>query len=444
MQVDEIQSPVGEGIGRRARAGAFARQLLVHLAPARPRPRRSSGPRRAARARSLLARPRAASSARAARPRAASPLRLLAPRPCGAAAPQPAGLRLEKHAGRRHEPTKIAVSLAARRAGFRRRAVRTTDSSRELVAGSRAGRPAGIRVQQHGLPAGRSRSSADDAAGRPRACVRPHSTTTRRRFGAGRRARGRLRARGAGSRPGSARRPPRAVSESASRASSACRAASLAASAPRRIREPIRREEGRDRERAGRASARYAREGRPGSKPWTTSKRPGEREREVRADADGHAHLRAPGDRYRRARPRSPRPNRDPCSSRRRRAGRGARWTERERSPVPAPTQSLRGAPDVRVHLVRLRPRERRDETDAQAHASQVTSSRRELRPRSTSQREAFTGSQLDREAVCTGRHELDVVERREHSLGSGRSRRSREALEHRHGEPADGRNDPE
>ena len=99
-----------------------------------------------------------------------------------------------------------------------------------------------------------------------------------------------------------------------------------------------------------------------------------EREAEVRAHRDRDAHVRPPRERDRRA-------DGDDV----RVGGRaGARGDRRARSRArddgastvtscPRSPQRGGGSVDVRVHLVRLRPRERRDEADAEAHAAQVT-----------------------------------------------------------------------
>jgi len=98
-----------------------------------------------------------------------------------------------------------------------------------------------------------------------------------------------------------------------------------------------------------------------------------EREQEVCAHADGDAEVRAPRDR-------DGRPDRDhlPFEPSLERAsaveevpspGRGSE----HRDLVPELPERLGGALHVRVHLVRLRPRERRDEADAEAHPGQGT-----------------------------------------------------------------------
>ena len=99
----------------------------------------------------------------------------------------------------------------------------------------------------------------------------------------------------------------------------------------------------------------------------------GQREAEVRSHGDRHAHVRpsrewdrrADGDDLRivAALERSA-PGQQVARSRRRR---------QDRHRMAALAKRSRRAVDVRVHLVRLRPRERRDEADAETHSPQVT-----------------------------------------------------------------------
>ena len=95
----------------------------------------------------------------------------------------------------------------------------------------------------------------------------------------------------------------------------------------------------------------------------------GERQSQVGAYGDRHAHARPAGDRDRRADGddllvgaalQRPAPREQVARARRRR---------QHGHLVAEPPQRGGGSLDVRVHLVRLRPRERRDEADAEAHA---------------------------------------------------------------------------
>jgi hypothetical protein len=94
----------------------------------------------------------------------------------------------------------------------------------------------------------------------------------------------------------------------------------------------------------------------------------------VRAHGDRDAHVRSPRERDRRA-------DRDDVlvgsPLQRSSPGEevsGARGRREHRHVVAETPKRGGGAPDVHVDLVRLRPREGRDEADAKAHASQVTS----------------------------------------------------------------------
>ena len=119
--------------------------------------------------------------------------------------------------------------------------------------------------------------SSCERAERRRARARAPSGATRARSGSasgrGRRARCRRPRRGPGSRRGSARRPPRrSLGRRDQRVDPAEQP--LALGAARRIAEPVRREEGRDASALGVAQREVRERGSPGSKPWTTSKRP--------------------------------------------------------------------------------------------------------------------------------------------------------------------------
>ena len=97
----------------------------------------------------------------------------------------------------------------------------------------------------------------------------------------------------------------------------------------------------------------------------------GEREPQVRADADGNAHLRPPRDRHRR-------PDRDHVARRRvplhdAAAGEqlaGARRGGEHGHLVAVGTKARRDARDVLVHVMWLRPRERGHEADAHCDAA--------------------------------------------------------------------------
>ena len=99
-----------------------------------------------------------------------------------------------------------------------------------------------------------------------------------------------------------------------------------------------------------------------------------EREPQVRADRDRDAHVRSPRERDRRA-------DRDDVRVVGRLLERAATGDEVARARrgrkhghlVPEATQRGGGSVDVRVDLVRLRPRERRDEADPETHPAQVT-----------------------------------------------------------------------
>ena len=141
----------------------------------------------------------------------------------------------------------------------------------------------------------------------------------------------------------------------------------LALRARRRVAEPVGRAERRDGERVGLAQREVGERGQARLEAVDDVERPaGERERQVRADADRDAHLRA-------ARDRDGRPDGDHVARRRvpvddapagEQVG-GARRGREHGHRVPERAQSGRDPGDVLVHVVRLRPRERRHEADA-------------------------------------------------------------------------------
>jgi hypothetical protein len=99
-----------------------------------------------------------------------------------------------------------------------------------------------------------------------------------------------------------------------------------------------------------------------------------ERESQVRADGDRDAHVRSPRERYGRADCDDVGVDGAPlqCTSTGDEIS-GARRRREHRHLVPEATQGVGGSADVHVHLVRLRPREWRDEADAETHPTQVT-----------------------------------------------------------------------
>ena len=246
MQVGDDPRPVGERVGLAARRAAAGAEAACRARRARARRRRSRGlrPRRAAcsHAASVVvlgeardrrgaelgllghARRRRDGGLGRARPRAArarsrsEPARRSPPRSSSAA-------RTDAVAGRAHVH---ALAQLARDGGPRRRAASS--------AGARAPSPA-ARAATVG-PRGRRRAR--------RTAARPRSAAASRSAGRGR---GRRPARSPGSRRGSARpRPPPSPREVA-RSASIRPSSLLALRPPRRVAEPLGREEGRDGER---------------------------------------------------------------------------------------------------------------------------------------------------------------------------------------------------
>ena len=149
----------------------------------------------------------------------------------------------------------------------------------------------------------------------------------------------------------------------------------VAAGAPGGVDQAVDREE----RRRGQGLGRGEREVRDAREPWLEAVddvvvAAGEREAEVRAHGHRHAQVRSSRERDRRA-DRYDRgfvaalqglpPGHEIARARRR---------SQDGHLVAAPAQRFRGSRDVAVHLVRLRPGERRHETDPKAHFSQVTS----------------------------------------------------------------------
>ena len=141
----------------------------------------------------------------------------------------------------------------------------------------------------------------------------------------------------------------------------------LALGAAGRVAEPLRREEGRGGEHR-RVAQREVREARQSRLEAVHDVEPaaGEREREAGADSDRHAHPAAPGDRHRR-------PDRNRL---RRLVERAEQRTSsgceiasavggsEDGDRVTAAPELAREYVHVLVHVVRLRPSERRDERD--------------------------------------------------------------------------------
>ena len=148
----------------------------------------------------------------------------------------------------------------------------------------------------------------------------------------------------------------------------------VAAGASRGISEPVDREERRRSERVRRVQREVGQAGESRLEPvHDVEAALGQREAEVRSHGDRHAHVRpsrewdrrADGDDLRIvAALERPAPGQEVARARGRR---------QDRHRMAALAERFRRAVDVRVHLVRLRPRERRDEADAETHSSQVT-----------------------------------------------------------------------
>ena len=89
---------------------------------------------------------------------------------------------------------------------------------------------------------------------------------------------------------------------------------------------------------------------------------------------------------------------------------------------MPAGAQRLRGTVDVRVDLVRLRPREGRDEANPEAHRSQVTASNSARQLATSPQDESLAGMQIHGDTVLRMRgDELDAVQLGYDTLASRR-----------------------
>ena len=142
---------------------------------------------------------------------------------------------------------------------------------------------------------------------------------------------------------------------------------------PSRVPEALGREERRRRQRMrrGEREIREARGGRLDA-VYDVEVAPPQRKLEVRPDADRHPEVRPARDRDRR-------PDRDHLAVDAALEGApaveqipGARGRRQHGDLVPEPAKRLRRPVHVHVHLVWLRPRERRDEADAEAHVARV------------------------------------------------------------------------
>ena len=299
-------------------------------------------------------------------------------------APRAAPARRPRSRARR---SRLGAKSAAREAPSR--AVRTRDAARQ-VARDRRPRDERRRPQQHRLPARQLAQRTEDLP-RHRPLVRPQLDDDALPL-----RRGRMEVERDAGRDEVVVAGEALVCRLAHRLGEreqcvdACQQL-LALRAGGRVAEPVGRAEGGDRERVGLPQRQVGERGQAGLEA-VDEVEPAAREREpeVRAHADGNAHLRAPRDRHRRADRHHVLRRRVPVHDAPAGEERGcARRGREDRDLVAERPETVGNARDVLVHVMRLRPRERRDETDAHGSAayrgqprSDGTSSRRAARRR--------------------------------------------------------------